>query len=415
MAAGVIALIDGEHHPSAVRAALEELESRRPIAGVVFCGGEEKTGPDVLAAAEAHYGRPIELGPPEESVRRLAPSAAAVVDLADEPILPPPAKLRIAALALHLGIPYEAPGTLLSPPAYAPVPFDGPKLAVIGTGKRTGKTAVAGHWARLIVAAGRRPVIVSMGRGGPAEPQFASAATTLEDLMAIADAGRHAASDYLEDAVIAGVDTVGCRRVGGGLAGEPYISNVADGAALAVTREPDAIVFEGSGSCVPPVEVDRTVCVVGDAAGALDALGPYRLMRADLALLMGDGWDAADVAEVDRLCPGEVVPCSLVPEPASEVPAGARVALFTTRATTCAGVEPLVVSTNLARRTALEADLRLAAQERCDVYLVELKAAAIDTVARAARDCGAQVVFVRNRVHSPGGEIDEHLMRLADG
>jgi hypothetical protein len=45
--------------------------------------------------------------------------------------------------------------------------------------------------------------------------------------------GNHAASDYLEDAVLAGVRTVGCRRVGGGLAGEPVESNVPEGAALA--------------------------------------------------------------------------------------------------------------------------------------------------------------------------------------
>ena len=82
-----------------------------------------------------------------QALRRLAPRAEAVVDLADEPVLPPSAKLRLAALALHLGLRYESPGLRLYPPRYEPVAFDGPKLAVIGTGKRTGKTAVAAHWA----------------------------------------------------------------------------------------------------------------------------------------------------------------------------------------------------------------------------------------------------------------------------
>jgi predicted GTPase len=72
-------------------------------------------------------------------------------------------------------------------------------------------------------------------------------------------------------------------------------------------------------------------------------------------------------------------------------------------------VEPVVASTNLARRGALADDLDRAAAEGCDLYLTELKAAAIDTVARRAVDRGARVVFVRNR---PVG-IDDVLMELA--
>ena len=159
---------------------------------------------------------------------------------------------------------------------------------MIGTGKRTGKTAVAGHWATLLRERGTSPVIVSMGRGGPAEPQLAGADTSLADLRAIAADGRHAASDYLEDAAIAGVPTVGCRRVGGGLVGEPFESNVAEGAALAALLGPDTLLFEGSGACIPPVEVQRTLCVVGAGADALYGLGSYHLvthLKTDYAVL----------------------------------------------------------------------------------------------------------------------------------
>ena len=152
----VIALIDGEHHPSAVRDALARLD----LAGVVFCGGEEKLGPGSL---EDHYGMPVETEP-EEGLRKLAPRADAVVDLADEPVVPASRKLRLAALALELGLAYETPGARLEPPRYEPVEFGGPKLAVIATGKRTGKTAVAGHWAALLREEGVEPVIVCMGR-----------------------------------------------------------------------------------------------------------------------------------------------------------------------------------------------------------------------------------------------------------
>jgi predicted GTPase len=102
------------------------------------------------------------------------------------------------------------------------------------------------------------------------------------------------------------------------------------------------------------------------------------------------------------------VPFALRAEPAEPVPPDARVALFTTGSPACDGVEPVVASANLARRGPLAADLERAAAERCDVYLTELKAAAIDTVARRARERGARVVFVRNR---PVG-VDDALVKL---
>jgi cyclic 2,3-diphosphoglycerate synthetase len=385
----VIALIDGEHHPSAVRDALAGLD----LAGVVFCGGGEKLGPGPL---EEHYGMPVETQA-DEALRRLAPRADAVVDLADEPIVPASAKLRLAALALSLGLAYETPGARLDPPRYETVPFAGPKLAVIGTGKRTGKTALAGHWAALLRNQGADPVIVCMGRGGPAEPRVAEAGPSLDELIAIAEAGSHAASDFLEDAVIAGVRTVGCRRVGGGFAGEPFESNVAAGAALAASLHPGTIIFEGSGACIPPVEVDRTVCILG--AGPAEPFAEYRLARADLVL--------AAVGAPDP--PPGAVPFSLRPEPLEPIPQVARVAVFTTGATHVEGIhEPVLLSTNLARRSALAAELDRAAAERCDLYLTELKAAAIDTVAMRARAEGARLVFIRNR---PMG-VDDALVNL---
>ena len=206
--------------------------------------------------------------------------------------------------------------------------------------------------------------------------------------------------------MLAGVRTVGCRRVGGGLVGEPAESNVVAGAALAASLRPGALILEGSGACVPPVEVDRTVCVVGEAAGwtrwALPAAA-RRPLPADAP----DGWSR----------PPAPARCasSCGPSRPSRVPAGARGWRSSAPAPGCReGVEPVVASRNLARRSALADDLDRAAAEGCDVYLTELKAAAIDTVAERARREGARVVFVRNRPVGVDGDLDEALLELAD-
>ena len=101
-----------------------------------------------------------------------------------------------------------------------------------------------------------------MGRGGPPEPELARVgAVASRSSLALARAGRHAASDYLETAAFAGVPTIGCRRAGGGLAGATLDSNVLEGAALAATLEPDVVVFDGSGAALPPIAADARILV----------------------------------------------------------------------------------------------------------------------------------------------------------
>ena len=412
----VIALIDGDHHPSAVRDALGRLSSTFDVRAGLFCGGEEKLSGDVLARPERHYGIAVakgeDLGATLRTLVDRSPGVAAVLDLADEPVLDAGAKLELACTALDLNLRYLGADFQLDPPALEPLDFAGPRLAVIGTGKRTGKTAVCGHWAGLLRERGRRPLVIAMGRGGPAEPQTAQPDTTAAELLAIARSGRHAASDYLEDAVIAGVPTVGCRRVGGGLAGGCVESNVAAGARLAIAQDPGVLLFEGSGAALPPVEVDATVCVVGSRAGALEHLGPYRLLRSSLALVTPEDPDLP--REVERWCRGRVIRIGLVPEAVAPLSADARVAFFTTGPGDLAGIEPVVVSRNLARRGPLAADLARAAAESCDVYVTELKAAAVDTVAEAAERAGAALVWARNRpfARDAGEDLDDALWEL---
>ena len=124
-----------------------------------------------------------------------------------------------------------------------------------------------------------------MGRGGPAEPELVETPPSLDDLVALSRSGRHAASDHLETAVLAGVPTIGCRRAGGGLAGAPFTSNVLEGAELAVGLDPDVVVFDGSGAAIPPVATDARILVAHDAASGLN---PYRVLISDLVLTMSD-------------------------------------------------------------------------------------------------------------------------------
>jgi cyclic 2,3-diphosphoglycerate synthetase len=399
----VIAVIDGEHHPGVVRDALDRLAVDHEIVAVLFAGGEEKVSAAVLDDPQTHYGRDVVSGDDLPNA-----DADAVFDLSGGPVLTPERRLELAAVALDRGLEYLAPGLRISAPPVERIEAGVPIVSVIGTGKRAGKTAVAGHLASLLRERGAEPVIVSMGRGGPAEPQLVRAGELLDvrRLLEIARGGDHAASDYLEDAALAGVATVGTRRCGEGPAGEVFDSNVADGVRLALTLDAEVVILEGSGSSLPPVAADRTVCVTRGEPGALAGLGALRLMRSQLVIALGDG--GAEVAHPN------VIRCEFDPEPAEPVPAGARVAVFTTATRPGAeriwtgleqkGLQVAFVSTALARRAELERDLAQATGEGCDLFLTEIKAAAIELVAEYAERTGIPLGFLRNRLTALPGE-----------
>jgi cyclic 2,3-diphosphoglycerate synthase len=381
-----IVVIDGEHYVSVVRDAFASLPYE--VVGTYLAGGTEK-----LRGGE-DYGVPL--------VDDFE-GADVVVDLSDEPVLGPRERLRLASRVLALGLPYLGADFRFDPPAFEP--FALPSIAVIGTGKRVGKTAVTGHVARTLA---RRidVVVVAMGRGGPAEPEVIEATPTVASLLELSRAGRHAASDHLETAALAGVTTIGCRRAGGGLAGAVGPSNVGAGARLAAERRPDLVVFDGSGAAIPPVAVDRRILVLGRGHDPLGYLNPYRVLVSDLVVLVGGG-DAAAVVDVKDV---PVVDAELVLRPTAPLD-GRRVAVFTTgpAPTEHLGADVVSVSRNLANRSLLREDLKRA---DADVFLVELKAAAIDVVAEAAAARGIELVLAANDVVSPG--LDEELHAFAE-
>jgi cyclic 2,3-diphosphoglycerate synthetase len=407
-----LALVDGEHYPEVVRAAFAELPHE--VVGAVLLGGGEKLRepPDYGVPLHADLAEGLETA-----------GADVVVDLSDEPVVDPRTRFRLASRTLAAGLPYEGADFRFEPVAFAPL--DVPALAVIGSGKRVGKTAVAGHVARLL-ARTREVVVVAMGRGGPPAPVVMEASPTVEDLLGLSRSGSHAASDYLEDAALAGVVTVGARRCGGGLAGRPFFSNVEEAARLAASLEPDLVLLEGSGAAIPPVEAGRRILVAGahqDPEVVAGYLGAYRLLISDLVLLtmceepLATPEDVralrAAVAEVTDI---PVLATVLRPRPVEPV-AGRRVAVFTTAPAAIHDrlrdhlerehdARVTLLSGSLARREDLRTELDSSAAREAEAYLVEIKAAAIDVVAEAASEREIPVVFADNEVLPVDSEAD---------
>ncbi len=459
-----LALIDGEHYPPVVRDALREAGGRYDVRAALFVGGTEKIDREGLRdGAEQTYGVPVVFvedtaggrsaalpGALQAAIDRYGPTV--VVDLSDEPVLGYIERFRLASAALARRVGYVGSDFHFSP-ANPERLCTCPSLAIMGTGKRVGKTAVSGYVARTLsrtlpVHEGRPGVvIVAMGRGGPSEPEIVDGARrqlTVEDLLERSRGGRHAASDYLEDAALSGVVTVGCRRCGGGMAGAPYVSNVAEGVRLANGLRPGLIVMEGSGSVEPPVVSDAKVLIVGAHQAVEDIagyFGTYRLLVSDAVVLTmaEEPLAGPDKVRAVREAIASVRPDLPVvtvvfrPRPMESIE-GRRVACFSTAPEGQSGavrryleerwgctVE--VFSSHLAEREALRRDFESEAMARVDTVVTEIKAAAIDVVAEGAVKRGLPVVFMDNvpvevgpggALREEGGLLEELVRGLAD-
>jgi cyclic 2,3-diphosphoglycerate synthetase len=444
-----IALIDGEHYPSVVADAVRQGAERYEFRAAVFLGGTEKIERAGLKeGAEQLYGLPVIFADDwsrdlEAAIDRYKPEV--VVDLSDEPVLGYIERFRLASIALSREVGYAGPDFHFSPVSSERL-CTIPSLAIIGSGKRVGKTALSGFVARVLqaaVPAGEgHPgvVVVAMGRGGPREPEVVDGTKRhlrAEDLLAWSRQGRHAASDYFEDAALSGVVTVGCRRCGGGMAGQPFVSNVAEGVRLANSLEPGLILLEGSGAAQPPVACDARLLIAGahqavdDIAGYL---GAYRLLISDAVVLtmaeepLASKEKVRAVREaVDKVKPGmQLLPVVFRPRPAEGIE-GRRVACFSTAPERQKevlsrhledrwGCRVEMFSTHLADRDALRKDLEDEAMDRVDTVVTEIKAAAIDVVAEKAAERGLPVVFMDNAPVevSPEGVLREESGALEE-
>jgi cyclic 2,3-diphosphoglycerate synthase len=424
-------LIDGEHYPPVVLDAMRSVQESLPAEGVAaaFLGGTEKI------KGGTDYGVPLVKGPdPVSAVERALAryDVEVVVDLSDEPVVGYRERMRIASLALYAGARYLGSDFEIRPPELHPVSTK-PSMAVIGTGKRVGKTAVSGYLARLLAGEGFDPGVVSMGRGGPPHPEVIEGhklEVGSEYLLEALARGAHAASDYYETAALSRVTTVGCRRCGGGLAGEPFVSNVVEGAGIANGLDTLVTVFDGSGAAMPPVRVERRVLVAGahqDPEYIVGFLGTYRLLLSDLVLLTMSEEPMAGPEKVEDLVQaiGEVrpdlpvIPTVFRPRPVGEIE-GMKVGYVSTAPPAVLGTlsrhleehygcEVVAASGNLSDRTRLAEDLD--AMSGVEAYLTEIKAAAVDVVTRRGAEEGKPIFYCDN---DPVGDgLDSRLLGLA--
>ncbi len=409
--ARALVLIDGEHHPSVVLDGLAELQRRGlvPVAAL-FLGGSEKTAGLPELPIPVHSGDPS--AALHDLMARYLPDV--VFDLSDEPVLDHRARFALIGVALASGVAYAGGGFRFEPPDL-PRLTTRPSVAVVGTGKRTGKTAVSIALARHWSASGRKPVVVTMGRGGPAEPIVldpANLGDATSALRTLASRGLHAASDYVEDAIFAGVPTVGTRRIGAGPAGVTVADTFAAGVAAADLLDPGLLIFEGSGTALPPARWDANVLVMRsqlDPEYITGYLGPFRLALADAVVVVADGGSAAAV--VRQMAPEVALfTCRYRVEPT--VPVQGRRVMVATTAPEPAGDElaaqfrnlgatSVVVVHTLSRRDRLLADLEGAPP--CDLVVTEVKAAAADVVFPWADRAGIQVGLLHNLVEIDGG------------
>jgi cyclic 2,3-diphosphoglycerate synthetase len=441
-----LVLVDGEHYPPVVEAALNDVVARGDeVAAALLVGGSEKLPGDGIEAFGPH--RVLSGADPrsvlDDAIIELRPDR--ILDLSDEPVLDYRKRMELISIALHRRIPYDGTDFSFEPPRMDPIAAK-PSISVIGTGKRTGKTAVAGFAARTLVGIGHHPIVVAMGRGGPAQPEVLHGdEVTLEprQLVELAEAGKHAASDYVEDALLARVKTVGCRRCGGGLAGGVEISNVAEGVRIANDLPGDLLLLEGSGSSLPPVRADATILIVPASIPEeylAGYLGTYRLLLADfvvvtmceepfgspskissLSTLIEEAWDPGTKGKVPR-GETEVVRTVFRPTPTRSV-AGARVFVTTTAPEVVGdsikrhleaehGCEVVGISHSLSSRHRLQEELR-GLGDRADVLLCEVKAAGIDVATRTALEEGLEVAYMDNVPEGIEGDDPAGLIERA--
>lgn len=443
----MLCLVDGEHYLPVTKEAIDTLNKLEhiDIVAVVFIGGTEKLRDDSEESYSEKLGVPVQFGKDKDIPYDLIVEMIGkfdvdtVMDLSDEPILDYPKRFRIACKVLNEGVIYEGPDFRFEPTSQYEI-MEKPSITILGTGKRIGKTAVSGFVSRLIDKNGYEPCVIAMGRGGPEEPEIVHGEEleiTAEYLLEQSEKGIHAASDHWEDALMSRILTIGCRRCGGGMAGEVYLTNMKQGAKLANKVDSKFAIFEGSGAAIPPIKTDKKIALIG-ANQPIENLttyfGPYRVGLGDLVILTMCEEPMADANKIKKIeeFVADVNPDATVistvfrPKPLGDL-AGKKVLFATTAPESVKDklvdyleenydCEVIGTTSHLSNRPLLRQDMKKYI-DKADVMLTELKAAAVDVASKDAISHGLEVVYCDNvpvEIDDTYPDLGESVIKLVD-
>ncbi|WP_296851963.1 2,3-diphosphoglycerate synthetase [uncultured Methanobrevibacter sp.] len=443
----MLCLVDGEHYLPVTKEAIDTLNKLEhiDIVAAVFIGGTEKLRDDSEESYSEKLGVPVQFAKDKdipydlivEMIREF--DVDTVMDLSDEPILDYPKRFRIACKVLNEGVIYEGPDFRFEPTSQYEI-MEKPSITILGTGKRIGKTAVSGFVSRLIDKNGYEPCVIAMGRGGPEEPEIVHGEEleiTAEYLLEQSEKGVHAASDHWEDALMSRILTIGCRRCGGGMAGEVFLTNMKQGAKLANKVDSKFAIFEGSGAAIPPIKTDKKITLIG-ANQPIENLttyfGPYRVGLGDLVILTMCEEPMADADKIKKIeeFVAEVNPDATVistvfrPKPLGNL-AGKKVLFATTAPESVKDklvdyleenydCEVIGTTAHLSNRPLLRQDMKKYI-DKADVMLTELKAAAVDVASKDAISHGLEVVYCDNvpvEIDDTYPDLRESVIELVD-
>lgn len=444
----ILCLVDGEHYLPVTKSALDTLDNieHNEIVAAIFIGGTEKLRVISEAEIAEKLGKNVHFGPDHHKIpydlieeKIIEYNADMLMDLSDEPIVDYSKRFNIANIALSCGILYEGPDFKFSPPIIHDI-LEKPSLKILGTGKRIGKTAVSAYAARIIDKNNYNPCVIAMGRGGPEEPEIVRGdemEITPQFLMEQSDKGIHAASDHWEDALMSRILTIGCRRCGGGMAGEVFITNMTKGAELANEVDADFVIVEGSGAAIPPVKTDKHIVLVGANQPLINIerfFGPFRIGLADLVVItmcempMATPEKVEDIENFIKKINPEATVISTVfrPKPLEDLE-GKNILFATTAPESVKDllIEYLevnfsckVVGTTpyLSNRPLLQKDIEKHIDE-VDVMLTELKAAAVDVATKDALEAGLEVVYCDNIpivIHGTDELLSQAILNVVD-
>ncbi|WP_405303688.1 2,3-diphosphoglycerate synthetase [Methanobrevibacter sp.] len=443
----MLCLVDGEHYLPVTKQAIDTLNNLEhiDIAAAVFIGGTEKLRDDSEESYSEKLGVPVQFAKDKnipydlivDMIRRY--DIETVMDLSDEPILDYPKRFKIACKVLNEGISYEGPDFKFEPTSQYEI-MEKPSITILGTGKRIGKTAVSGFVSRLIDKNGYEPCVIAMGRGGPEEPEIVHGEEleiNAEFLLEQSEKGVHAASDHWEDALMSRILTIGCRRCGGGMAGEVFLTNMKKGAKLANEVDSKFAIFEGSGAAIPPIKTDKKIVLIG-ANQPIENLttyfGPYRIGLGDLIILtmceepMADKDKIKSIEEfVSDINPeATVISTVFRPKPLDDI--SNKKVLFATTAPEDVkdklvdylesnyNCEIIGTTSHLSNRPLLREDMEKY-MDKADVMLTELKAAAVDVATKDAIAAGLKVVYCDNipvAIDDSYPDLAESVIKLVD-